>query len=114
MLHKILEALEMEERWKDNPLAVHIRPFATELIENGYATETIGSNLRLLADFGEWLGRRGLAARGVDESLIRKFSKPKSARRIRRGDLATLAQFLKIFEHAVSRQALSRLSTNPR
>lgn len=94
MLHETREALDVDERWKDNPLAAHIRPFATELIENGYAAETIRSKLCLLADFGEWLRRRKLAATSVDESLIKKFSKPKSARRIRRGDIATLTQFL--------------------
>jgi hypothetical protein len=43
---------------------LHVTPFATSLVEDGYADNTMQSKLWLLADFGEWLGRSGLA---VDE-----------------------------------------------
>jgi hypothetical protein len=51
MSDDILKALETK-RWRANPLAVHMQPFATRLIEDGYAKNTIQSKLWPLADFG--------------------------------------------------------------
>ena len=94
MLEDILERLETEQRWRGNPLAVHIRPFAARLIEDGYAKDTIQTKLWSLGDFGKWLSRRGFRVTDVDEALIRRFIDGRKRRRFRRGDLKTLTQFL--------------------
>jgi site-specific recombinase XerD len=94
MSDQILEALATEQRWKANPLAVHIRPFVIRLIEDGYAKGTIQSKLWSLADFGRWLTRRVIAVEHVDETLIDRFVKGRNGERHRRGSLKTLTQFL--------------------
>lgn len=94
MSDEILEAFATEQRWRANPLTVHVRPFAIRLIENGYAKGTIQSKLWSLADFGKWLTRRGIAVTHVDETLIDRFVKGRKGERLQRGNVKTLTQFL--------------------
>src|SRR6266498_2718429 len=89
----ILKPLETDKRWRDNPLAVHIRPFATQLIEDGYAKNTIQSKLWSLADFGEWLGSK-FTVSDVDEELIKRFVNGAKTERPARGTVKTLTQLL--------------------
>lgn len=87
--------LVADKRFQDNPLVLHLRPFATSLIEDGYADNTMQSKLWLLADFGEWLGRSGLAVTNLDERLINRFINDRQREgRLHRGNLETLKQFL--------------------
>lgn len=67
-------------------------PFETSLLKDSYADVTVQSKSRLLAKFGQWLGRSGLSVTNFDEHLIGTFIKEKQ--RVRRGDLKTLKQFL--------------------
>jgi len=84
-----------DQRLRDNPLVLHLWPFATSLIEDGYADNTMHSKLWLLADFGEWLGRSGLAVTNLDEQLIKTFINDRQGEgRLHRGNLETLRQFL--------------------
>jgi site-specific recombinase XerD len=61
-------------------------------MDDGYADVTVKSKLWVLANFGQWLGRRGLSVTNVDERLVEAFVKGK--KRVRRGDVRTLQQFL--------------------
>jgi integrase/recombinase XerD len=81
-----------DKRLQDNPLMAHLQTFATSLSGDGYAVVTAKTKLWLLADFGQWLGRRGLSLTNIDERLVETFVKGKQ--RVRRGDLRTLKQFL--------------------
>jgi site-specific recombinase XerD len=95
MLESIFKTLEADNCRRDNPLVVHIRPFATLLMEDGYAKNTMQSKLWLLADFGEWLGRSGLTITNFDEGLINTFiNRRQREGRLQRGNLKTLRQFL--------------------
>lgn len=94
MSHDILGALKTDQRWRANPLAAHLRPFATRLMEDGYAKNTIQSKLWSLTDFGKWLRRRGFTVTNVDETLIRGFIDGRKGRRLQRGNVKTLDQFL--------------------
>lgn len=76
----------------DNPLMPHLATFATLLMDVGYADATAKSKLSLLAYFGQWLGRRKLSLRNLNEGLVEAFVKNKG--RVRRGDSKTLQQFL--------------------
>jgi integrase/recombinase XerD len=84
--------LNTNKRVRDNRLTSHLRTFATSVMDDGHADVTKKSKLCLLADFGLWLGRRGLSVAKVDEKLVEAFVKRK--KRVRRGDLRTLQQFL--------------------
>jgi integrase/recombinase XerD len=77
---------------RDNRLTSHLRIFATSLMDDGYADVTVKSKVWVLADFGQWLRRRGLSVTNVDEKLVEAFVKSK--KRVRRGDSRTLQQFL--------------------
>ena len=94
MSDNILETLETEQRWRANPLAVHMRPFAIRLSGDGYARNTIQSKLWSLADFGKWLRRRAFTVTNVDETLIGRFSNGRKGKRLHRGNVKTLTQFL--------------------
>ena len=73
-------------------LIVQIRKFATLLVEQGYAEETVRLKLQLVTNFGQWLKRNRLAIAKLDEQLVEAFFKRKH--RVRRGSLRTLRQFL--------------------
>lgn len=94
MSDDIFRPLETDKRWRDNPLAVHIRPFATRLIEDGYAKNTIQSKLWLLAEFGRWLRRSRFTVTNLDEQLIEKFVRNKKREKRQRGKVKTLTQLL--------------------
>jgi site-specific recombinase XerD len=95
MLEEFFERLAADKRSRGNPLVVHLSPFAASLKEDGYAAATMQSKLWLLADFGQWLGRSGLAVRDLDERLVEAFFADKQRRsRVHRGDRETVRQFL--------------------
>ena len=95
MLEQFFERLAADKRSGGNPLVVHLSPFAASLLEDGYADATVLSKLWLLADFGYWLGRRGLAAKQLDERLVATFFIAKQRRgRVHRGNQETIRQFL--------------------
>ncbi len=75
-----------------DPLVVQLRIFTTALIEQGYADETVRLKLQLLTNFGQWLRRKNLAVTNLDERFVDAFLKRK--RRVHRGNLKTLQQFL--------------------
>jgi integrase/recombinase XerD len=89
------ERLETHRRPQDNPLASHVTPFATSLVENGYVKSTVQSKLNLLASFGQWLERRQLSITDFDEQLAERFIAYKRRNgRVHRGNRETLLQFL--------------------
>jgi integrase/recombinase XerD len=84
--------LNTNKRFRGNRRTSHLRTFATSAMDDGYADATVKSKLWVLANFGQWLGRRGLSVTNVDERLVEAFVKGK--KRVRRGDLRTFQQFL--------------------
>jgi integrase/recombinase XerD len=95
MLEEFFERLAIDKRSRGNPLVVHLSPFATALMEDGYAEATMHSKLWLVADFGQWLGRSGLAVATLDERLAETFFADKRRkRRVHRGDRETIRQFM--------------------
>src|SRR5712692_3846645 len=95
MLTDSFEHLEIDQRLRDNPLVSHLAPFATSLVENGYAKSTVQSKLCLLTSFGHWLVRRRLSITDFDERLGERFIADKRRKgRVHRGNRETLLQFL--------------------
>jgi site-specific recombinase XerD len=79
-------------KYLPDPLVAQFRRFTTSLIERGYADCTVRQKLQLLTNFGQWLGRNNFAVTRLDEQLVEAFLKRK--RRVHRGDLKSLQQFL--------------------
>jgi len=67
MLKNSFDRLETDPRLRDSPLVSHLAPFATSLVENGYAKATVQSKLNLLVGLGQWLRRRRLSLTDFDE-----------------------------------------------
>jgi site-specific recombinase XerD len=95
MLEEFFERLAADNRSRGNALVVHLSPFAASLIEDGYADATVKSKLWLLADFGQWLERSGVAVTDLDERLVETFIADKCQKgRVHRGNRETVRQFL--------------------
>jgi site-specific recombinase XerD len=92
MLANSFKNLAAPKHFQDNPLVLHLQTFATSLVEDGYADVTLRSKLWLLADFGQWLGRRELTVTDLDERFVEEFLNDEQ--RVHRGHLITLKQFL--------------------
>ena len=91
----MLENFKDDKRFQDNPLVLHLRTFATSLMEDGYADLTMQSKLSLLAGFGRWLERSGFSVTDLNERLVETFINDKQLKgRIHRGNLKTLTQFI--------------------
>jgi integrase/recombinase XerD len=89
------ERIETDPRLRDSPLASHLAPFATSLVENGYVKSTVQSKLNLLLSFGQWLERRRLSITDFDERFAERFIAYKRREgRVHRGNRETLLQFL--------------------
>ena len=55
------------ERLRGNLLVPHLSAFATSLREDGYKIATMQSKVALLADFSQWLARKGIPVTDLDE-----------------------------------------------
>lgn len=84
------------ERWRAGVLALHVDAFAKRLLELRYASATRRAKLRLVADFGRWLGRRKLLAPDVDGRIVGKYLERCSGR----GDPRTLGDLLEVLREA--------------
>ena len=108
MLEKFLERLGADQHGQRNPLLVQVLPFADSLMESGYAATTIQSKLGLLIDLGEWLRRRGLAVKDLDERRIETFITDRRRKGLlRRGDRTTVRQLL---DHLRERHVVQRVT----
>ena len=84
-------SLQPDDRLQGNPLGFHLQTLVASF-EDGYADATIRTKLGLLADFGRWFGRTGLAVTHLDERLVEVFVQHRE--RAHGVDLKTLEQFL--------------------
>jgi hypothetical protein len=48
--------------------------FTTSLIGQGYADRTVRQKLRVLTNFGQWLGQNNLAVKGLMNNCSKHFS----------------------------------------
>lgn len=95
MPEDFFERLAADKHLRGNLLVPHLSLFAASLQEDGYASSTRQSKLGLLADFAQWLGRRGIAITRLDERQTAVFVNNRQRKhRVHRGDEETLRQFL--------------------
>ncbi len=55
------------------PLAAHLRTYAQQLHDQGYAVSSSRLQLRMLGHFNRWLQRKGLAAEQIDSSTMERY-----------------------------------------
>lgn len=76
-------------------LGEHVEGFVEALGSIGYEPTTLHEKVLVLAQLGQWLERRGLGIRHVDEERVQEFLRWRRRRyRARRGAEATIGQFL--------------------
>ena len=77
MIHHYSQSPEALERWYAGPLGNHIDGFAKLLFDQGYATNTAQTKIRLVADLSRWLERKQLTVRDLDldENRINEYLK---------------------------------------
>ena len=73
MIHHFSQSPEVLERWYAGPLGDHIDGFAKLLFDQGYATNTAQTKIRLVADLSRWLERKQLTVRDLDENRINEY-----------------------------------------
>lgn len=87
-----IESLQADKCLRGSPLGLHLRTFASSLVEDGYTDRTLQLKLGLLACLGRWLQPTEFAITDLDERLLEAFLKHR--RRVHGGDSKTLRQFL--------------------
>jgi site-specific recombinase XerD len=77
------------------PLAPYLKAYAQRLYDEGYATHSGESQLRMLGQFNRWLERQHMVATAVTASAVDRYvgSRRKSGK-LRRGDAAALSRVL--------------------
>ena len=80
---------------QDGPLGPYIDPYAAEMRDEGYTQQTSEKQVRLVADFGRWLARRGVQAQEITAELFRPYLRARTRRRPPTGnDVSALRRLL--------------------
>src|SRR6188472_776545 len=96
MTDDLVSGTSLGQRWRSGPLAPHVEAFARRLLELGYTGSTRRAKLRVVADFGRWLERRGRVLPEVDEHIVGEYQE-----RCRRGgDSTTLCDLVEALRSA--------------
>ena len=79
------------------PLAAHLKTYAQQLCDEGYAIQTGQCQLRMLGHFNRWLQNKGFAADEIDSSTVKRFvrSRGKTAK-LHKGATAALVRMLRM------------------
>jgi integrase/recombinase XerD len=82
---------------QDGPLGPYIESYEAEMRGEGYAQHTREVQIRLVADFGCWLAKRGIQAQGITSELFRPYLRARARhRRPTRNDLSALQRLLEL------------------
>jgi integrase/recombinase XerD len=80
---------------QEGPLAPYIDAYAAEMREKGYARQTREVQIRLVADFGYWLAKRGMRAQEITAELFQPYLRARARRRrLTRNDRSALHRLL--------------------
>ena len=80
---------------QDGPLGPYIDSYAAEMRGEGYAQQTSEVQIRLVADFGRWLAKRGIQAQEITAELFPPYLRARARRRRpTRNDLSALQRLL--------------------
>jgi len=82
---------------QDGPLGPYIESYGAEMRCKGYAQHTREVQIRLIADFGCWLAKRGIQAQDITAELFRPYLRARARhRRPTRNDLSALQRLLEL------------------
>jgi integrase/recombinase XerD len=82
---------------QDGPLGPYIQSYEAEMSGEGYARQTREVQIRLVADFGCWLAKRGIQTQNITAELFRPYLRARARRRRpTRNDLSALQRLLEL------------------
>ena len=82
---------------QDGPLGPYIQSYEAEMCGEGYARQTREVQIRLVADFGCWLAKRGIQTQNITAELFRPYLRARARRRRpTRNDLSALQRLLEL------------------
>jgi integrase/recombinase XerD len=73
---------------QDGPLGPYIDPYAAEMHGERYSQQTSEKQIRVVADFGRWLGKRGIQAQEITAELFQPYLRAQRRRRLPTGNEA--------------------------
>ena len=79
------------------PLADHLNAYLSLVRGQGYAPGSARIQVQVIASFSQWLGRKGMEVRDLDENVVERFLQGhRDARSASRGDAGTLKRLLRM------------------
>ena len=82
---------------QDGPMGPYIDSYEAEMRGEGYARQTREVQVRLVADFGCWLAKRGIGTQDITSKLFRPYLRARARRRRpTRNDLSALQRLLEL------------------
>jgi hypothetical protein len=88
------------------PLAEHLNAYLSVVRGQGYAPGSARIQIQVIAEFSQWLHRKGTDLRELDQNIVERFlDGRRDARSASRGDVATLYRLLQMLrQHGVTQE----------
>jgi site-specific recombinase XerD len=104
------------ERLRQGPLEKHLDAYAAAVAEQGYAPNSIRSQIVWIADLSHWLEQKRIAVPSLDSNVLDRFLKRRGRQgATRRGDGRTLNRLLALLrERGIVKPGRERTVENPR
>jgi hypothetical protein len=97
MINKLFTLPRTIERLRQGPLDKHLDAYAAVVAEQGYAPNSIRSQIVVVAEFSQWLQEKSIAVPSLDRNVLDRFLKRRGRQGgNRRGDGRALYRLLDI------------------
>lgn len=95
MINELFTLPSTIERLRQGPLDKHLDAYAAAVAEQGYALNSIRSQIVVIADFSQWLQQKRIAVPSLDSNVLDRFLKRRGRQGgTRRGDGRALNRLL--------------------
>ena len=95
MINELFTLPSTIERLRQGPLDKHLDAYAAVVAEQGYAPNSIRSQIVVIADLSQWLQQKRIAVPSLDSNVLDRFLKTRSRQGgTRRGDGRALNRLL--------------------
>ena len=82
---------------QDGPLGPYIDPYAAEMHGERYSQQTSEKQIRVVADFGRWLSKRGIQAQEITVELVPPYLRARARRQLPTGnEVSALRRLLRL------------------
>jgi site-specific recombinase XerD len=95
MINQLFTLPSTIERLRQGPLNEHLDGYATVVAAQGYAPNSIRSQIVVISDLSRWLQQKHIEVPSLDSNVVDRFLKTRGRQgEIRRGDARALNRFL--------------------